>query len=438
MLLAAALFAASLASDAVPAVGAFFGIGALLLIACLAYFRARLAVPARSAIAGKGVLPMMRLGARNGARYPTRSVLSAALIASATFIVVTVAVNQKDVTKQEPSFHSGDGGFRLIAESDVPLYQTQLDIDSNQSNANSKIFRFRVKPGEDASCLNLYSPSNPTLLGAPPSMIERGGFAFGGTLAESDAEQSNPWRLLEAERDDGAIPVFGDANSVQWILHLGLGQELEIEDEKGAKRRLVIAGMMPHSLFQSQLIMSEANFLELYPSHSGYNLFLIESPTADLGAQLEEKFSDYGFDATSTGDYLAGFLVVENTYLSTFQTLGGLGLLLGTLGLAVVMVRNVVERRGELALLQAVGFRTSSISWLVLAENAWVLVFGVGIGTVTALLAVAPHLMSGLAEPPWVGLSLTLAAILAVGLLAGGAAVFASLDDKLAAGLRRE
>jgi hypothetical protein len=36
------------------------------------------------------------------------------------------------------------------------------------------------------------------------------------------------------------------------------------------------------------------------------------------------------------------------------------------------------------------------------------------------------------------GLSLTLAAILAVGLLAGGAAVFASLDDKLATGLRRD
>ena len=48
-LLAVALFAASVATDAVPAVGAFFGIGALLLIACLAFFRAKLAVPARTA-----------------------------------------------------------------------------------------------------------------------------------------------------------------------------------------------------------------------------------------------------------------------------------------------------------------------------------------------------------------------------------------------------
>ena len=90
--------------------------------------------------------------------------------------------------------------------------------------------------------------------------------------------------------------------------------------------------------------------------------------------------------------------MVENTYLNTFQTLGGLGLLLGTFGLAVVMIRSVLERRGELALLQAVGFNRSSISWLVLAENGFLLLFGIAIGTVTALLAVLPHLLSGMAR----------------------------------------
>jgi len=35
----------------------------------------------------------------------------------------------------------------------------------------------------------------------------------------------------------------------------------------------------------------------------------------------------------STPEKLAAFHRVENTYLSTFQALGGLGLLLGTLGL---------------------------------------------------------------------------------------------------------
>jgi len=45
-------------------------------------------------------------------------------------------------------------------------------------------------------------------------------------------------------------------------------------------------------------------------------------------------------------------LEVENTYLATFQALGGLGLLLGALGLAVVLLRSVLgaaQRTGAAA-----------------------------------------------------------------------------------------
>jgi len=414
-------------------VAGFFGGGALLLIAALAHFRASLANPPTDPIVGKGLGPMARLGARNAARYPTRSVLSAALVASATFLIVTVAVNRHDVTEQEPTFDSGDGGFRFVAESDLPLFQQQL---TEQQSDGASILALRSKPGEDASCLNLYQPSRPTLLGAPTPLVERGGFAFQGTLAESPEEEANPWRILERSFDDGAIPVFGDLNSVMWILHLGLGQDLEMKDDQGRMRKLVIAGLMPRSLFQSQLIMSEENFLDMFPGHSGYNFFLVETEDEAVGPALEEQLGDAGFDAGRTADRLAGYLVVENTYLNTFQTLGGLGLLLGTLGLAVVMVRNVLERRAELALLQAVGFNKPSISWLVLAENAFVLLFGILIGTVTALLAALPQLLSGMAQPPVMSLSATLLLILALGLSAGAVAVAASLRTALTPALR--
>jgi hypothetical protein len=425
--------------DAIPMVAGFFSVGALLLIAALALLRARLVRPPRGRIHGQGWAPLARLGARNGSRYPTRSVLSAGLVASATFVIATVALNRHDVSAQEPSLNSGDGGFRLVAESDLALYEDQLRLTEEADlQAINRMIPLRRKPGEDASCLNLYQPSSPTLLGAPESLIERGGFVFQSTLAETAEEQENPWRLLAKKRDDGAIPVFGDLNSVQWILHLGLGQQLEVTDSQGRQRQLVIAGLLTRSIFQSQLIMSEANFLELFPDQGGYNVFLVETDTADVAAQLEEHFSDRGFDATRTADRLASYLVVENTYLSTFLALGGLGLLLGTLGLAVVMVRNVIERRSELALLQAVGFNRLSISWLVLAENAFVLVFGIAVGALTAFLAVSPHLLSRFAEPPWGSLSLTLLGILFVGLLAGAIAVTVSLRGPLTPALRRE
>ena len=64
------------------------------------------------------------------------------------------------------------------------------------------------------------------------------------------------------------------------------------------------------------------------------------SVASQVTTLLETDLADAGFDAERVADRLANFLSVQNTYLSTFQTLGGLGLLLGTVGLGVVMMAS--------------------------------------------------------------------------------------------------
>src|SRR5262249_24238075 len=127
----------------------------------------------------------------------------------------------------------------------------------------------------------------------------------------------------------------------------------------------------------------------VFPSEEGFRFFLIDGPPV-IEAQLEEGLSDYGFDVISTPDRLAAFHRVENTYLSTFQALGGLGLLLGTLGLAAVLLRNVMERRKEQALLRAVGYRPEHLRTLIIAENAFLFIAGTAIGGICAFIAIAP------------------------------------------------
>jgi ABC-type antimicrobial peptide transport system permease subunit len=73
--------------------------------------------------------------------------------------------------------------------------------------------------------------------------------------------------------------------------------------------------------------------------------------------------------------------------------LGGLGLLLGTIGLGAVLLRNVLERRRELALLRALGYRRAHFLAMTVAENALLLGGGLLAGAVCALLAMAPALM---------------------------------------------
>jgi ABC-type antimicrobial peptide transport system permease subunit len=131
-------------------------------------------------------------------------------------------------------------------------------------------------------------------------------------------------------------------------------------------------------------------------------------------------------------------LSVQNTYLSTFQTLGGLGLLLGTFGLATVMLRNVLERQSELALLRAIGFRRSSVAELVLWENGFILLWGLVAGSVSAILATSPNLLSRGANLPWLSLAMLLIAVFVTGMIAALFAVISASRLPIVTTLRGE
>jgi ABC-type antimicrobial peptide transport system permease subunit len=202
---------------------------------------------------------------------------------------------------------------------------------------------------------------------------------------------------------------------------------------------LRVVGLLSNSIFQGDLLVAENQLLTHFPQISGRRFFLIQSApeqTDAVAAAWNRTLGDFGLSTERTGDRLAGFLAVQNTYLSTFQSLGGLGLLLGTFGLAAVQLRNVFERRRELALLRAVGFRRATLGWLVLLENALLLLAGLGCGVVAAAIAVLPHFLSGSAAVPVDSLGIMLLTILTVGLLASMLAVRATLRAPLIAALR--
>jgi ABC-type antimicrobial peptide transport system permease subunit len=430
--------------------GTFFGSGALLLTACLAGVWAWMRGTRHRHLVEQGGGALARLGVRNAARHPVRSLLTVGLLASAVFVVVAVESFHRDASQISMSRDGGTGGFALMAESNVPLYQDlntgdgRRDLNIQDPDASFwrdvHISPFRLRRGDDTSCLNLYRPTRPSLLGVPASLIAQKRFAFAATEAKTPEERDNPWRLLEGDAD-GAIPVIGDATTLQFILNKKLGETLTVPDERGDMYPLRVVGLLADSIFQSQLLISEANFLKLYPSQDGYSFFLIDALAAQVGKVkelLDSALADRGFEATTTAQRLASFWAVENTYLSTFQAVGGLGLLLGALGLAVVLLRTVWERRGELALFRALGFRRSALSWLVLSENSFLLAVGLGVGVVAALIAVVPHLGTSGGEVPWQRLLVLIGAVLAVGFLAAALAVRASLRAALVPALRRE
>lgn len=442
-LLGATLIALGFAG-AIDRSASFFGAGASLLGACLSAAAHALRRPPRSAMIGTGWRPMWRIGMRNAADRPGRSVLAIGVIASAAFILIAV-----DAFRRPPPAAgdrgSGVGGYALIVDLLLPIANDPnsapgRDLVGLAANDGVGIDAFRVRPGDDASCLNLYEPRNPRVLGVTPSFIRSGRFAFQKTAAAADAERRNPWLLLEQNLGPDVVPVVGDANSLTYVLHKSVGDEVAL-DRGDRTIRLRIVGALSDSVFQRELLMSDANFTRLFPDQEGYRLLLVDAPENRVDAvasAIEDAAADLGADAERTTTRLAEFHTVENTYISTFQALGGLGLLVGTLGLAAVVLRNVLERRRELALLGAIGYRRSQLFAIVLAENLLLLGWGLGSGVVCAAVAIAPAVMERGGRLPTTSAAPLLIAVFAAGLLSSIVATLAALRTPLVAALRSE
>lgn len=340
----------------------------------------------------------VRLAVKNVIRRPGRSLAVMLTVACGVFMVLGVGLNRKSPTRYTER-DSGTGGFALRVETAMPLakapdaaFVQELKRQTGVSDAVGFV-PLRQRQGDDASCLNLNRAQTPTLLGVDPeAFAERGAFAF----RAAEATEASPWTVLSKYIDDETIPAIGDYATVHWGLGLELGDTLAMQDDRGREFRLKIVGILKESVFQGRLIISETDFIERFASESGYRVLLVDAPpdaAQALAGALSRQWADAGAEVAATEAILRDFLRVENTYLAIFLTLGGLGLILGSAGAGLVLLFNVMDRRGELAMMQAMGFSIASLRRLLTGEHAGLFAAGVLAGSLSAMVAVLPSVL---------------------------------------------
>ena len=418
------------AAKALSAEAAFFTGGTILLAALLAFFS--LLIKNRRAEGRFGLALRSIYAGRK------RSILAASLIASAAFLLVTVSSNKKapgDIDVYDRA--SGSGGFNITASSGLPV---NFDLNTKKGRAAAGIkddavfagfsaLSFPVKAGEDMSCLNVAAPKEPEVYGVPQALIERGGFTV-----SAPGFPGNGWKALEAP-SNGAIPAFADSNSLEWILHKKVGDEVY----SGGKR-LIISGTVNESVFAGALLVSEKNFRANFTG-KGNAFFLASCPPGkekEVLMVLNRDLAGLGFDARRTSEYLMKYAGIQNIYISTFELLGGLGFLLGILGLTGVMLRNVRERNRELAVMNAFGYSPLELVRLILVENALLLTAGLLIGTAAALASVYPQTLALGRSASWTTSLVWLLPVYAAGLLASIVGAAFAIGRTTAEALRKE
>jgi putative ABC transport system permease protein len=434
----------------------FFTAGSFLLIAGLGLVAAWMASLAQKQKNAR--LTFTGLGVRGCSRRRKRSLATVALLASGAFVVLSIGVFRLDANRDAAKRSSGTGGFALLGESAIPVVK---DLNSSEGReffgvndnemTNVTVVPFRVRQGDDASCLNLNRAQKPRLLGVKPELLD-GRFTF--SSVEKGLDRRKGWLLLKNQEDRLApastpqnlssskeIPAIGDANSIQWALGKKLGDTIDYTDERGHAFKIRLVAAVANSILQGSLIIDEAEFVKRFPNESGHRMFLLDIPSnsvSRVSASLSRALQDAGLELTPAVRRLNELNAVQNTYLNTFQVLGGLGLLLGSAGLGVVVLRNVLERRGELGLLLAVGFRKNQLQKLVLSEHGALLGFGLSIGILAAALAVLPALVAPGSQLPYASLAVTLAAVFANGLVWTWFATRYALRGNLLEALRNE
>ncbi len=394
----------------------FFSAGFLLLFSLCGWSWMFITKSPQTIAADTGAVAWRNLRRRSG-----RSLAVIILLSCASFLIASVGAFRHDPQSDESLGRrdSGTGGFALWAESALPVYVDLNTPEARQKytfdNLNSSFVPLRVRAGDDASCLNLNQAQTPQLWGLNPDELQSRK-AFGVD-----------WSLLEKSESE-AVPAIGDENTIMWGLGKGIGSTLQYVDENGKAFPVKIVGLVNKTILQGALIINEKDMMNRFPSAGGYRAFLIDvkSPTGEkkLSGQLTQGLQDFGFEVMPAARRLALFQNVENTYLSIFQALGGLGLLLGSAGLGVVVLRNVLERRGELALLRAVGWQQGALLRLVFIEHAALALAGLGIGVIAGLIAIVPSLLK--AQAPLSSLTLTL------GIVAVSALFWTYLATKIA------
>lgn len=427
------------------AAGLFFGSGALLLMGGWA-----MASLAMSHLGEDGMRRQLTAGVlalRGVGRRRRRSASVIGLLGCGSFLIAAIGVFRLDAERDASGRSSGTGGFALFGQSSQPVVQDLdsaagrelLGVDASEPGRVS-VVPFRVREGDDASCLNLNRAQRPQLLGVRPDRLaERGAFRFVQVVSGRSA--ADGWRLLEMPLGPDEVPGVADEATIRWALGRRVGDRLEFEDDRGRPFGVRLVAALANSVLQGNVIVAEGAFVNRFPTVTGHRVFLVDAPSSEaeaVAASVTRALQDSGVEVSAAAERLAAFNAVQNTYLSTFQALGGLGLLLGSAGLGVLVLRNVLERRGEFAVMLAVGWRRRKLRELVLVEHGVLLLAGLALGVVAAAVAVLPAVVGRGAEMPLRSLGATLLGVWVNGCLWTWLATRMALSGRLIDTLRND
>ncbi len=167
--------------------------------------------------------------------------------------------------------------------------------------------------------------------------------------------------------------------------------QVEINDPAtGRTRTVTIVGIVSSEVFTMWgIYVPEQTVTEVFDQPDAINYYLRLAPgaPADAAARMvESSLISYGVQADSIRAIVDDAMGMSRSMMRLFEGFMALGLVVGIAALGVIAFRSVVERRQQIGMLRAIGFRRTMVAASFLIESTMITLLGVLSGTLLGVL----------------------------------------------------
>jgi putative ABC transport system permease protein len=185
-----------------------------------------------------------------------------------------------------------------------------------------------------------------------------------------------------------------------------------LDKQTGRKTRLTVIGVLSDSapFEMSGISSSQSTLTAAFPGRAEPTIhYFTVAPGVDVGAaaqRLEASFLANGLEAETIQKVLDDYVAGNRTFNRLIQGFMALGLVVGVAALGVISARAVVERRQQIGVMRAIGFRRTMIQTVFLLESSFVALTAIVVGTVLGLLLGWNIVQDSRKQPSWSNLEM--------------------------------
>lgn len=368
----------------------------------------------------RSLVPVFRIGLSypNNKRFRTTAAVS--MFALVIFTVTTISVITAEQTAAlETQLDEFTGGYDIVTETLLPLSNFTQIVKSNE-NLTGKVEAVIPFVTSHLTVTDLdkgIPSSTPIIVGADTTALGLDNFFTTNkfnmiNMTSNYSSELEVWSAV-AQNSSKVVwsssfvsttgpPVFGPEPDP--------GDTLLLADGVGRTARVEVVAIL-NGVYFDGIVSSDRLLQDQFGITTGTLAFIKVTESSDptqVSIILRRDYLRYGLLTLVIPVLVADFLEVGNAFLALFQGFLGLGLVVGIAGLGIISIRSVVERRREIGMLRALGFRRSMVLQTFLLENSYITLVGIVIGVVLGInLGYAISQSPGSQLPfviPWVGI----------------------------------